>query len=118
AERTRLAAGQLRSRMLIETASALLFVAALALLVRAAAGGALSMGAIVLVVGALQRVLAAIQSIPPLVASLAEDTATLAPVIELLALAPAMIDGERPLVAPRSLREGILFDRVRFRYPG
>jgi ATP-binding cassette subfamily B protein len=79
--------------------------------------GAITLGDMVMYYGAFQRAQAALQEIWSSLTSLYEDNLFLANFTEFLDLEPKLAAPLTPVPFPRPIKEGILLDRVNFKYP-
>ncbi|HET8627698.1 MAG TPA: ABC transporter ATP-binding protein, partial [Thermomicrobiales bacterium] len=78
--------------------------------------GVITLGALVMYFQALQRGQTYLQELLQSLAGLYEDNLFLTSFYEFLAVDRTLVDPTRPRPAPRTLRAGLAFDRVSFRY--
>jgi len=119
AERLQLATARARTELLGDTAGTVLLAGVLVYVVYSVAGGALTVGSMVMYLRAAQSALGHQQRIMGSIAGLYEDGLFLKNFETFLALEPQIRDTEasRPLL-PAHLAGSLVFDRVTFAYPG
>jgi ATP-binding cassette subfamily B protein len=111
--RRRLLAGALLS--LLSTAA---YYGAYAYVIYRTVTGQLSWGSLQFLAGALAGASTNIQSIFSTFSSIADQSLFLTDLVEFLRVEPKIHTKTNALPAPRPIREGFLFDRVSFAYPG
>jgi ATP-binding cassette, subfamily B, bacterial len=111
--RRRLVAGALLS--VVSTGS---YYAAYAFVIYRTVQGDLSWGSLQMLAGALAGASAGIQGLFSTFASIADQALFLTDLVEFFKVAPAIASRPHALPAPRPIRDGIVFDRVSFGYPG
>jgi ATP-binding cassette subfamily B protein len=80
--------------------------------------GALSWGTLQMLAGALAGTSGAIQSVFVTASSIADQSLFLTDLVDFFAIGPEIRSGPDALPVPRPIRDGIVFDRVGFSYPG
>ena len=119
AERLQLATTRARTELLSDAAGTVLLGGVLGYVVYSVAGGALTVGSMVMYLSAAQSALGQQQRILGAVAGLYEDGLFLKNLEAFLALEPQIRDTEASrLLLPVHLAGSIVFDRVSFAYPG
>jgi len=88
------------------------------MIIHDAARGLITLGGVVMYFQALQRGLGYLQQLFSSLAGLYEDSLFLANLEEFLTQRPRLTDPPQPKPLLRPLPEGIVFERVSFRYPG
>jgi len=111
--RRRLVAGALLS--IISTGA---YYAAYAYVVYRTVTGALTWGSLQFLAGALAGASTNIQSIFSTFSSIADQSLFLTDLVEFLRVHPTIRSKPNALPAPRPIRDGVLFERVSFTYPG
>jgi ATP-binding cassette subfamily B protein len=80
--------------------------------------GALTWGSLQFLAGAIAGTSSNIQSVFSTFASIADQSLFLTDLVEFLAVRPKISSQPNALPAPRPIRDGFVFERVSFRYPG
>jgi ATP-binding cassette subfamily B protein len=111
--RRRLVAGAFLS--LISTAA---YYGAYAYVIYRTVTGTLSWGSLQFLAGALAGASSNIQNIFSTFSSIADQSLFLTDLVEFLRVEPSISSKPNALPAPRPIREGFVFDRVSFSYPG
>ena len=83
-----------------------------------AATGAISIGALTFLAGAIAGASTNIQAIFSTFSSIADQALFLTDLLDFFATKPKIRAPERPVPAPRPIREGFSFENVSFHYPG
>ena len=80
--------------------------------------GALTWGSLQFLAGAIAGTSTNIQNVFSTFASIADQSLFLTDLVEFLAVRPKISSKPNALPAPRPIRDGLVFERVSFRYPG
>jgi ATP-binding cassette subfamily B protein len=113
-----LAGRRLRAGALLSLISTGAYYAAYAYVVYRTVTGALSWGSLQFIAGALAGASSNIQSVFSTFSSVADQSLFLTDLVEFLRVQPSIRSKPEALPAPRPIRDGVLFDRVTFSYPG
>jgi ATP-binding cassette, subfamily B, bacterial len=94
------------------------YYGAFAYVVYRTVAGALTWGGLQFLAGAILGASNNIQSIFATFASIADQSLFLTDMVEFFKVGPSLVSKPDALPAPRPIRDGFLFERVSFRYPG
>lgn len=116
--RLKLTARQLWADLLAQVPALSALFVTLALVVRRVAGGSLTVGSMVMYYQAFQRGQSALGELLSSLATLYDKTLHLSDWDTFLDLEPSVREPEHPVPFPDTLKTGISFNQVSFRYPG
>ena len=103
--------------MITQASATLAIFGALAFVAYQTVEGTITIGDMVMYYGAFQRAQGSLQEIWTSLTRLYEDNLFLANFNEFLDLKPKLVEPRTPAAFPRPIKEGIILDRVNFRYP-
>jgi ATP-binding cassette, subfamily B, bacterial len=116
-EKLKISARRSLADLTTQASATLAIFGALAFVAYQAVAGTITIGDMVMYYGAFQRAQGSLQEIWTSLTKLYEDNLFLANFNEFLELKPKLSEPLAPLAFPSPIREGILLDRVNFRYP-
>ena len=116
-DRLKISARRSLADLTTQASATLAIFGALAFVAYQAVAGTITIGDMVMYYGAFQRAQGALQEIWSSLTSLYEDNLFLANFNEFLDLKPKLAEPLSPAAFPCPIKEGILLDRVNFRYP-
>lgn len=117
-ERFKLVARRAIAELAMQSAATAAVFGALGYLVYETAAGAVTVGSLVMYYQAFQRGQGYLRDVISGVAGLYEDSLFVADLYAFLDLRPVITAPPAPRTVPRPIRQGIVFDRVSFHYPG
>lgn len=117
-ENRRLALRRLTAGVMLSLLSSSAYYGAYAYVIYQTVAGALTWGALQFLVGAIAGTSANIQSIFSTLPGIAEQSLFLADLVEFLKVRPKIKSKPYAFPAPRPIRDGFIFERVSFAYPG
>ncbi len=117
-ERLAMVRRRARIELMIELVGTIAVIGALAFIVYRAAGGAITIGAMIMYQQAFQRGQGYLHETLVALGGLHRDNLLLGDLYRFLDLESRLRRAERPVPFPNPIRSGIVFDHVSFRYPG
>ncbi len=117
-ENVRLARRRLWAGGFLSLISTAAYYGAYAYVIFRTVAGALTWGQLTFLAGAIAGASTNIQSIFSTISSIADQSLFLTDLVEFLRVGPKIQSKPNALPAPRPIRDGVVFDRVTFSYPG
>ncbi len=117
-QNVRLAGRRLRAGALLSLASTAGYYGAYAYVIYRTVTGELTWGSLQFLAGAIAGAAANIQNIFSTFSSIADQSLFLTDLVEFLRVGPKIRSKPDALPAPRPIRDGVVFERVSFNYPG
>lgn len=117
-ENARLAGRRLRAGALLSVLSTIGYYGAYAFVIYRTVTGEMTWGTLQFLAGAIAGTSNNIQAVFATFSSIADQALFLTDLVEFLKVEPKIYSKENPLPAPRPIRDGFIFEKVSFSYPG